>query len=100
MAYTPRPIPTDDVALPPDLEALAERLAEHVHDVWAEGRFAEGWMYGPRRNDEAKTHPGLVTYDDLSETEKDFDRRTAEGTLKAVLSLGYRISHSSADEKT
>ena len=91
MPYTPSPIPTDHVALPPRLGELAEQLAEHVHDVWAEGRLAEGWTYGERRDDEAKTHPGLVPYADLSEAEKDYDRRTAEGTLKAVLALGYTI---------
>ncbi len=91
MAYAPSPIDTHGVTLPPELEALAERLAEHVHDVWAEGRMAEGWTYGERRDDDAKTHPGLVPYAELSEAEKDYDRRTAEGTLKAVLGLGYAI---------
>ena len=91
MPYTPRPIPTDHVALPPGLGDLAEQLAEHVHDVWAAGRLADGWTTGPRRDDDAKTHPGLVPYAELSEAEKDYDRRTAEATLKAVLALGYAI---------
>jgi hypothetical protein len=89
--YQPAPLDTGGVTLPPDLAALAERLAEHVHDLWAIGRLAEGWRHGPARDDTAKTHPGLVPYDDLSESEKDFDRRTALGTLQAILALGYRI---------
>ena len=93
MSYAPAPIPTDHVSLPADLEALAERLAEHVHDVWAAGRLAEGWSYGPARDDEARTHPGLVPYANLSEAEKDYDRRTAQGTLKAVLASGYELRH-------
>ena len=44
--------------------------------------LAEGWKYGPERNDALRTHPGLVPYEELSETEKDYDRRTAMGTLK------------------
>lgn len=91
MPYTPRPINTDAVTLPPELETLAERLAEHVHDVWAQGRLDEGWRYGPSRDDESKTHPGLVPYDDLTESEKEYDRRTAFGTLKAIRALGYEI---------
>jgi hypothetical protein len=91
MPYTPRPIPTDHVALPPELEPLVEKLAEHVHDTWAEGRLAEGWTYGERRDDDDRTHPGLVPYADLSEGEKGYDRRTALGTLRATLALGYRI---------
>lgn len=91
MTYVPSPIETDDVRLPPELNELAEILAEHVHDVWAKGRLEEGWTYGTQRNDAAKTHPGLVPYAELSEGEKDYDRRTALGTLKAILAQGYRI---------
>lgn len=91
MAYIPSPIPIESVELPPELNELAERLAEHVHDVWARGRLEEGWTYGPRRDDKVKTHPGLVPYNDLSEGEKEYDRRTALGTLKAIIALGYEI---------
>jgi hypothetical protein len=89
--YTPAPIDTAGVTLTPELVALTERLAEHTHDVWAAGRLAEGWTYGPARDDAAKKHPGLVPYADLTEAEKDYDRRTALGTLKAVLALGFKI---------
>ena len=37
-----------------------------------------------RRNDMLRTHPGLVPYEELSETEKDYDRRTAMETLKLI----------------
>jgi ryanodine receptor 2 len=91
VTYVPRPLDLDHVKLGKDLEKLAERLAEHVHDVWAQARMAEGWTYGPRRDDEAKTHPGLIPYADLSEGEKAYDRRSALGTLRAIVALGYRL---------
>ncbi len=91
MSYRPKPLDTSNVTLASELETLTERLAEHIHDVWAEGRLAEGWTYGERRDDDAKTHPGLVPYDELSESEKEYDRRTAMGTLKAIHVLGYRV---------
>jgi hypothetical protein len=91
VSYVPRPLDVGDVTLGKDLEKLAERLAEHVHDVWAEARLAEGWTYGPRRDDAAKTHPGLVPYADLSDGEKAYDRRSALGTLRAIVALGYRL---------
>lgn len=90
-SYTPSPIPTEHVRLPSGLDSLVEQLAEHVHDVWSAERLAEGWTYGPQRDDVAKAHPGLVPYSELSESEKEYDRRTAMGTLKAVLALGYRL---------
>jgi ryanodine receptor 2 len=89
--YQPTPIDTTGVELPKTLEMLTEQLAEHTHDVWAQGRKKEGWTYGPKRNDDEKKHPCLVPYADLPEKEKDYDRNTALGTLKAILSLGYEI---------
>jgi RyR domain len=91
MTYQPTPIQTEDVVLPAALLDLTERLAENTHDVWARLRLAEGWTYGPRRDDVAKTHPGMVPYSELSESEKDYDRGTAMETLKAILVLGYQI---------
>jgi ryanodine receptor 2 len=94
VTYVPRPIDTDDVELEPALDRLLEQLAEHVHDLWAEARLGEGWTYGRRRDDVAKTHPGLVPYAELTDEEKAYDRRTAAGTLRAIVALGYRIDPS------
>ena len=91
-AYTPSPLDTSAVTLPPSLRSLLERLAENTHDVWAATRIEQGWSYGPSRDDAAKKHPCLVPYADLPESEKEYDRRTAAETLKAILSLGHSIS--------
>lgn len=91
MSYQPAPIDTAAVSLSPELHALTERLAENAHDLWAAQRFAQGWSLGPQRDDAKKLHPCLIPYADLPESEKEFDRRTALGTLKAVLALGYTI---------
>lgn len=91
MSYTPRPIDTSKVVLPEELLVLTERLAENAHEVWARQRLAEGWTYGPERDDSKKTHPGLVPYNQLPESEKQYDRNTAMETLKAIVALGYEI---------
>lgn len=91
MTYQPKPIDTSRVALPADLEALTERLAENTHEIWARQRIADGWSFGPRRDDTAKTHPGLVPYAELSEAEKAYDRNTAIETLKLIVVLGYTV---------
>jgi ryanodine receptor 2 len=90
--YIPQPIDTTDIKLPIDLEGLIEEMAKNVHEVWAETRIAQGWTFGEQRNDDLKTHPGLVPYDKLPEDEKDYDRNTAIGTLKLIMKLGYKIS--------
>ncbi len=91
MTYKPQPIDTSHIELPQDLIELTEELAKSTHDNWAVGRLAEGWTYGPARDDSKKEHPTLVPYEDLPESEKEYDRTTAMQTLKAVLALGYRI---------
>ena len=90
--YTPQPIDLADVQLPEELNELVEQIAENVHEVWAQNRMEQGWVYGEERNDELKHHPCLVPYSELPETEKVYDRDTAIGTLKLICRLGFKIS--------
>ena len=92
--YTPKPIDTAQIRLPEGITELIERLAGNNHDIWAQQRIADGWTYGPQRDDVAKKHPDLVPYDQLPESEKEYDRKMATGTIKAILALGYRIEKS------
>lgn len=94
--YTPQPIETGHIGLPPEISSLSERLAESIHDIWALERLAQGWTHGPRRDDEKKEHPCLVPYKELPESEKVFDRNTAVSALKSVIALGYQITPSAA----
>ena len=90
--YTPQPIDTSDVKLPIELEVLVEQMSKNVHEVWAETRVSQGWTYGELRNDELKTHPCLIPYEELPEEEKEYDRNTSIGTLKLIMKLGFKIS--------
>jgi len=89
--YLPKPIDLSDVELPNDLIELREAIAENAHDVWAVERQAQGWVYGEERNDDKKTHPCMVYYSELPESEKRFDREMAMNTLKLLRKLGYDI---------
>jgi hypothetical protein len=91
MAYKPAPEDTSGVVLPRPIESLTELLARNAHENWARQRIGDGWQYGPQRDDAKKEHPNLVPYEDLSETDKNYDRRTAMETIKTILALGYRI---------
>ena len=70
---------------------ISEKLAKNVHEVWAKNKFNEGWTYGPKTNDNLKTHSSLVPYEMLSEQEKDYDRNTLIESLKVLDKLGYKI---------
>ncbi len=95
MPYQPRPIDTSQIELGGDIRALAERLAENAHEQWARQRLAEGWRYGPRRDDARKETPNLVPYGELPEAEREYDRIVVAETLKAIIALGFRIEKAS-----
>lgn len=89
--YNPQPINVEDIALDSDLEDLTEAIAENAHDIWARARLDEGWTYGPIRDDVKKYHPDLVSYAQLPDSEKEYDRIMAMNTLRLVRRLGYFI---------
>jgi RyR domain len=89
--YTPETIDTSQIRLASDIEELVERLAQNNHDHWARGRIEEGWCYGERRSDGDKVHPDLLPYDQLPESEKEYDRKTVVEALKAIMALGYEV---------
>lgn len=90
--YIPNPMNTSDVMLPEELLPLVEEMAKNVHEVWARNRMAEGWTYGPVRDDAKKETPCMVAYEDLSEEEKSYDRATSQETLKLILKSGFDIT--------
>ena len=92
--YKPQPIDTTGIELDADILELSELIAKNTHEVWSAGRINDGWTYGDTRDDEKKTHPCLVPYEELSESEKDYDRNTSMETLKLIIRLGYRIEKS------
>ena len=90
--YTPQPIDTTGIELPEELKTLVEKMSKNVHEVWSETRIQQGWTYGEQRNDELKTHPCLVPYEELPESEKEYDRNSSIGTLKLIMKLGFKIT--------
>ena len=89
--YVPKPIDLSDVELTEDLNDLREAIAENAHEIWAENRQAEGWTYGPQRDDQLKQTPDMVPYSQLPESEKEYDREMAMKTIKLLKKLGYDL---------
>lgn len=89
--YIPQPIDLSDVELTEDLNELREAIAENAHEVWAEHRIAEGWTYGPQRDDRLKQTPDMVPYSQLPDGEKKYDREMAMKTIKLLKKLGYDL---------
>lgn len=89
--YVPQPADLNGVELSSELMALAEEMSRNVHEVWAATRMAQGWTWGPERDDDMKRHPCLVPYDELPEEEKVFDRNTSLETLRFIVAKGFNI---------
>lgn len=89
--YEPNPINTDRIRLPEEILEVVELLAENTHEIWARNRIAEGWTYGPARDDQTLKSPCLVPYGELPESEKEYDRSTSREVLKVLYALGYRL---------
>ena len=49
---------------------LAGNTPAQSHELWVKERTAQGWVYGEVKDLEAKTHPCLVPYHELSQTDK------------------------------
>ena len=43
---------------------------EKMHERWMEYRLSAGWVHGETKDNEKKTHPCLVPYDQLPEVQK------------------------------
>lgn len=90
--YQPAPIDTSHVQVPGELMELSEYLAKNIHEIWASQRISQGWTWGEKLDSDKKRHPDLLPYEELAETEKDYDRNTSMETIKIILSLGYKIT--------
>lgn len=78
--------------MPAELAPYLELLAANAHETWAVQRLADGWTYDVQRNDDALTHPCLLPYDELPDSEKEYDRLAVTRTVQAMILLGITIS--------
>lgn len=68
-------------------QALAGATPEQLHEAWCADRVANGWVYGEQKDQEAKTHPCLVPYEQLSEADRAKDAlfHAVVGALEPLL---------------
>lgn len=49
---------------------LDGQTGEQLHESWKAARVADGWVYGPVKDEAAKTHPCIVPYNELPEFQR------------------------------
>ncbi|XP_062858851.1 ryanodine receptor 2 isoform X2 [Trichomycterus rosablanca] len=96
-AFTPTPVDTSQIVLPPHLERIREKLAENIHELWVMNKIELGWTYGAVRDDNKRQHPCLVEFSKLPEQERSYNLQMSLETLKTLLALGCHVGL--ADER-
>ena len=56
------------------------------HEAWMADKVAEGWVYGPVKDPEAKTHPCLAPYDQLP-----FKEKAKDHVFRAIVAAMVRV---------
>ncbi|XP_076743293.1 ryanodine receptor 2 isoform X3 [Maylandia zebra] len=90
-AFTPIPVDTSQIILPPHLERIREKLAENIHELWVMNKIELGWIYGAVRDDNKRQHPCLVEFSKLPEQERSYNLQMSLETLKTLLALGCHV---------
>jgi len=82
------------------IESNVDLLAECEHDGWMEQKYRDGWSHGLVRDDDAKKHPCLVQYANLSEEDKEKDRNAVRHYPDIVELAGYKIVAAGSGTRT
>lgn len=77
--------------------ALGDPTPEAQHEEWSSAKRRDGWTFGPTQDSARKTHPRLVPFDQLPESEKTKEAIII-GVVKALAPvLGVTGSHQPID---
>ena len=68
-----------------------DQLSQMEHDRWVQERQAQGWTYGPVRDNARKIHPDLILWADLTEDAKEKDRVMVRNIPHALGRVGLRV---------
>lgn len=73
-----------------ELASEIESMSELEHGRWNVDRLSDGWRFGPRDNDK-RTHNCLVTWRELPDDVREWDRRAIRKYPEILASVGLKI---------
>lgn len=68
-----------------------EIMAEMEHGRWYVQKCFSGWRFGPKKDEQLRTHPDLIAWERLAEKERDKDRHYARRIPSLLSEQGYAI---------
>lgn len=72
-------------------EGEKDLLAREEHDRWWESKKQQGWVHGPVKDGDAKTHPCMIPYDELPQCERQKDIDTVCLIPELLARIGFRV---------
>ena len=67
------------------------KMAWLEHDLWRQAKEANGWVYGKQRDENKRTHPDLVSWDDLPEEEREKNLAMVRQLPALLARIGFQI---------
>ncbi len=61
------------------------------HNLWRQAKEADGWIYGEQRDENTRTHPDLVSWDDLPEGEREKTLAVVRQIPAMLARVGFQI---------
>jgi hypothetical protein len=68
-----------------------ELLSRMEHDRWTAERLVDGWRSGPTRDVVDKVHPDLVSWEELSEEVREWDREPVRRIPELLATVGLEV---------
>jgi RyR domain len=85
------PVAGRKIALMEFSDEEVETMAEMEHGRWNAERLSRGWRWGQRRDVERKTSPHLVSWSELPEDVRQWDRDTVRRIPGYLAEVGLEI---------
>jgi hypothetical protein len=74
-----------------DQKDQVDLLGRMEHQRWCAEKRLQGYVYGEKRDDEAKIQPFLVPWEKLTLDVMDYDRQQVRGIPDALIRAGFGI---------
>ena len=68
-----------------------EKLSKMEHKRWMQEKLDNGWQYAKKTDRVAKLHKSLISWEKLSEDEKEKDRALVKGIPEILSKAGYSM---------
>lgn len=74
------------------------KMATMEHDLWCQEKLADGWRLGPERNANKRTHPDLIPWEKLPDSERKKNETFIRKLPSLLARLGFQVDQAHSGE--